>query len=234
MDPNIGKATGKERTVAPCKESLLTSDKKTLLEAATASVKRNLMSVGGHAGTPVDLVATGNADVKRSCLGNVQTVLMRTPTQAEFVECWSEAIIRTGIPPSVVDNPLFRKTLVITSRMGQTAVCMDKGTALGKKDTTLPKRTYYSKPIKGLDETIRTKMHNVFMSRWSAFHAPVHSPDFAMDRQFCRRDLDPDVKKDIWSVMEDFSKAPGDKDLSKMKAQYDMFVDAVGSKQVTE
>ena len=47
--------------------------------------------------------------------------------------------------------------------------------------------------------------------------------------------MDADVKKDIWSVMEDFSKAPGDKDsdLSKMKAQYEMFVDAVGSKQVT-
>ena len=50
---------------------------------------------------------------------------------------------------------------------------------------------------------------------------------------FCRRDMDGGVKKDIWSVMEDFSKAPGDKDLSKMKAQYEMFVDAVGSKQVT-
>jgi hypothetical protein len=93
--------------------------------------------------------------------------------------------------------------------------------------------THYSNPIEGLDETIRTKLHNVFMSRWSAFHAPVHSAAFAMDRQFCRRDMDGGVKKDIWSVMEDFSKAPGDKDLSKMKAQYEMFVDAVGSKQVT-
>ena len=37
----------------------------------------------------------------------------------------------------------------------------------------------------------------------------------------------------FWSVMEDFSKAPGGKDLSKMKAQYEMFVDAVGSKEVT-
>ncbi len=27
---------------------------------------------------------------------------------------------------------------------------------------------------------------------------------------FCRRDMDGGVKKDIWSVMEDFSKAPGD------------------------
>ena len=83
--------------------------------------------------------------------------------------------------------------------------------------------TCYSKPIKGLDEASRTKLHK---SRWSAFHAPVHSAAFAMDRQFCRRDMDAGVKKDIWSVMEDFSKAPGGKDLSKMKTQYydQMFV----------
>ncbi len=72
-------------------------------------------------------------------------------------------------------------------------------------------------------------MHNVQMSRWSDFHAPVHSSVFAMDRQFRRRDMDAGVKKDIWSVMEDFSKAPGGKDLSKMKAQYEMFTDDVGS-----
>ena len=82
--------------------------------------------------------------------------------------------------------------------------------------------TTYSKPIKGLDETIRTKLDNVFMSRWSDFHVPVHSPVFVMDRQFRRRDMDTGVKKDIWSVMEDFSKAPGDKDLTKMKTQYSM------------
>ena len=34
-------------------------------------------------------------------------------------------------------------------------------------------------------------------------------------------------------LMEDFSKAPGGKDLSKVKTQYDMFVDAVDSKQAT-
>ena len=93
--------------------------------------------------------------------------------------------------------------------------------------------TAYSKPIKGLDETIRTKLHNVFMSMWSAFHAPVHSVAFSMDRPFCRRDMAVGVKKEIWSVMEDCSKAPGGKDLSKIKAQYEMFVDAVVSKQVT-
>ena len=105
------------------------------------------------------------------------------------------------------------------------------------KKTLLPEANASANPIpkptKGLDETICTKLHNVFMNRWSAFHAPVHSAVFAMDRQFRRRDMDAGVKKDIWSVMEDFSKVPGGKDLSKMKTQYEMFVDVVVSKQVT-
>jgi hypothetical protein len=77
---------------------------------------------------------------------------------------------------------------------------------------------------------MRKKMHNIFMSRWSAFHAPIHSTAFSMDKQFCRREMDERIKQDIWSVMEDFSKAPGGKDFSKMKAQYAMFVDDVASK----
>ncbi len=32
--------------------------------------------------------------------------------------------------------------------------------------------------------------------------------------------MDEGIKKDIWSVMEDFSKAPGGQDFSKMKAQW--------------
>ena len=43
-----------------------------------------------------------------------------------------------------------------------------------------------------------------------------------MLEQFCRRNIDAGVKKDIWSVMKDFSKTPGDKDLSKMKVQYEI------------
>ena len=88
---------------------------------------------------------------------------------------------------------------------------------------------YYSKPIEGLDEVMRKKMHNVFMSRWSAFHAPSHSAAFAMDKQFCRREMDHGVKTDIWSVMEDFCKAPG---VQELKSQYALFMDALGSKQV--
>jgi hypothetical protein len=52
----------------------MTNDKKTLL-AEDASVKRNLISVGGCTDTPVDVDATGNTDGKRPCLGNGQTVL---------------------------------------------------------------------------------------------------------------------------------------------------------------
>jgi hypothetical protein len=40
----------------------------------------------------------------------------------------------------VIDDSLFRKTLVTTSRLGQTTVCMDKGNTLGKRDTTLTHR----------------------------------------------------------------------------------------------
>ena len=94
---------------------------------------------------------------------------------------------------------------------------------------------HYCDDMKGDTLTLlhRLLFHNVFMNRWSTFHTPVHSTVFAMDRQFCRRDMDVGVKKDVWSVMEDFSKDPGDKDLNKMKSQYQMFVDTVGSKQVT-
>ena len=75
----------------------MASDKNNLLTAATVSSKRNLMSVGGFADTPEDLVAEGNSHGKRPCLDNEQIVLMRTPTQSEFVECWSEVIIRNGL-----------------------------------------------------------------------------------------------------------------------------------------
>jgi hypothetical protein len=81
---------------------------------------------------------------------------------------------------------------------------------------------YYSKPVDGLDEGIRTKLHQVFMMRWSVFHGPSHSllcfwngPTI----KFCHRDMDDGVKKD-------FSKTPGGKDLSKMKSPYDMFVES--------
>ena len=81
---------------------------------------------------------------------------MRTPTQAEFVECWSETIIKNGLPPALVDDPLFRKTLVTTSHIGQSAVCMVKGTVLGKRDTTTltHRHTFTRQIIPGTDKRL--------------------------------------------------------------------------------
>ncbi len=78
-------------------------------------------------------------------------------------ECWSEVIIKNGLSPSLVDDPLFRKALVTTARMGQSAVCMGKGTALGKRDTTLTRRDTFSRKIipatdKRLDEEGMTRL----------------------------------------------------------------------------
>ena len=72
-------------------------------------------------------------------------------------------IIRNGLPPTLVDDPLFRKALVTTSRMGQIAVCMGKGSALGQRDTTLPHRQTFTRKIipatdKRLDEENMARM----------------------------------------------------------------------------
>ena len=42
----------------------------------------------------------------------------------------------------------------------------------------------YSEPIDGLDESIRKKVHALFMARWNTFHDPVHSGCFLMDKAF--------------------------------------------------
>ncbi len=79
-------------------------------------------------------------------------------------------IIRNGLPPVLVDDPLFRKTLVTTSRMGQADVCIGKGTALGQRDTTLPHHQTFTRKIipvtdKRLDEEnmprLKSKMQKV-------------------------------------------------------------------------
>ncbi len=112
-------------------------------------------------------------------------------------------------------------TLVLKPELVSLCYCdgMKGGTVSLLYDLLLELDKYYSKPIKGLDEALRKKMHNVFMNRWSVFHSPIHSTDFVMDKQFCRREMDHGVKTDIWSMMEDFSKAPGCQDFRKLKSQ---------------
>jgi hypothetical protein len=94
--------------------------------------------------------------------------------------------------------------------MGQSAVYMGKGTTLGKRDTTLSH--HYTFSVNYCDDRLlynltfysnktNKKMHNVFMIRWSAFHAPIHSAAFAMDKQFCWREMDEGIKN-IWTTRE--------------------------------
>jgi hypothetical protein len=90
-------------------------------------------------------------------------MLTKPPSQVEFEECWSETIIKNGLSPSLVDDPLFQKTLVTTAHMGQSAMCMGKGTTLGKMDTTLPHRHTFSRKIipatdKRMDEEDMTRL----------------------------------------------------------------------------
>ncbi len=55
------------------------------------------------------------------------------------------------------------------------------------------------------------------MFSWTGgvFHVPSNSAAFAMDKQFCRREMGEGIKKDIWSVMEDFSEAPVGKEFTR-------------------
>ena len=55
----------------------------------------------------------------------------------------------------------------------------------------------YSEPIDGLDESIRKKVHVLFMVRWNTFDAPVHSVFFLMDKAFCHMDHDSVVKLEL-------------------------------------
>ena len=114
--------------------------------------------VGGATGRSGDLDAVGRYRGTRDSgeKGDGRYTDENT-NQTVFEECWSESIIKNGLSPSLVDDPLFRKALVTTARMGQSAVCMGKGTALGKRDTTLPHRVTFSTKIipatdKRLDE----------------------------------------------------------------------------------
>ncbi len=111
------------------------------------SKKRNLKVVGGYADSAVDLCGEDNTDAKHQCLGKGHSMPTNQPSQAEFEGWWSESLIKNGLSPSLVDDPLFRKVLVTTDRMGQSTVCVGKGTTLGRRDTTLTHHHTFSRKI---------------------------------------------------------------------------------------
>ncbi len=94
-----------------------------------------------------------------------------------------ETIIRNRLPPALVDDPLFRKALVTTSHMDQTAVCMGKGTALGKRDTTLPHHQTFTRKIipatdKRLDEVNMARLKSKLEAPSCQKVLPTKAPDY--------------------------------------------------------
>ena len=59
------------------------------------------------------------------------------------------------------------------------------------------------------------------MNRWSVFHAPVMTVDLKLHPEFCRRDKDEGVDKDVDKVIQDLAKASGAPSATRMKLQYE-------------
>lgn len=76
-------------------------------------------------------------------------------------------------------------------------------------------------------------MHDVFVNRWYAFHAPISTAVHVMDREFCQREVSTYMKRELYAVMEDFAKAQGSPSFLDMKSQYAEFESAVGCKRVS-
>jgi hypothetical protein len=95
----------------------------------------------------------------------------------------------------------------------------------------------YSEPIDGLDESIRKKVHALFMARWNTFHAPVHSACFLMDKAFCRMEHDSAAKLELIQVIKDFctaETADGTKvgrDWKVVKSEYVAWQESIARKQ---
>ncbi len=95
----------------------------------------------------------------------------------------------------------------------------------------------YSEPIDDLDESIRKKVHVLFMTRWNNFHAPVHSAYFLMDKGFCLMEHDSEDKLELIQVIKDFctvETADGTKvgrDWKVVKSEYVSWQEVIDRKQ---
>jgi hypothetical protein len=86
----------------------MTSDRQTLVVESNASAKRKLMSVRGCVDTPVDVDTAGNADGKRPCVVNGQTVLMRESSLRESLDDALRNLLPWDID-LVIDEPVDEK-----------------------------------------------------------------------------------------------------------------------------
>jgi hypothetical protein len=72
-----------------------------------------------------------------------------------------------------------------------------------------------------------SQMAKLFQSRWYAFHAPIMTAAFAMEPQFCQRELDGQLRSELYKVMLDLSKMPGAPDYHDIKSEYIAFQEAI-------
>ena len=84
----------------------------------------------------------------------------------------------------------------------------------GKKGVTLSKiykamldlggeDGFYAKPIHGLDESVRRKMHAIFMKRWNYFHCALMTAAYMLDPEyFGLEDFSTDEETELISVLK--------------------------------
>jgi len=110
-----------------------------------------------------------------------------------------------------------------------------KGGSMGKLyDLLLQLKKLYGSEIEGLDDDVRAKVHDIFISRWSAFHSPVFAAAYTLSPEFCRREVNAEIKKEVHTVMLDLVKLPGapTKSNQDLKAEWSSFQMALGRNQV--
>ena len=80
----------------------------------------------------------------------------------------------------------------------------------GKKGATLSNvyakmlalDVFYREPIDGLSETIRKKIHAIFMARWTYFHTPVMTAAYRLAPEYCRNETDDQQTEEIKAVFK--------------------------------
>ena len=160
-------------------------DKKVLIADADASKKRNLLLVAGHADNPVEVCGHitwtySNMDIYQY----IRNIFCASPHSLSVSPICTQTHRDTGMKSAYVTDRLaiqFKTvrrlimsedfwdtlklaTLVLKPALVALRYCdgMKGGTVSLLYNLLLELDKYYSKPIKGLDEAMRKKMHNVF------------------------------------------------------------------------
>ena len=84
---------------------------------------------------------------------------------------------------------------------------------------------FYDKPIQGLDDGIREKMHKLFMARWAYFHEDVFTAAYMLDPEFLTVEHTSEEEQALRNVFKQM--ATDEHPESKLLAEYTQLVTAV-------